>query len=51
MKATGVSVQRDKSGVTGVGIFFGSQLGAQVGAQQSATLSVRNNLIPFLQGL
>jgi RHS repeat-associated protein len=50
-KAYGLSLQRDTSGVSGVGVSFGPQLGAQVSAQQSATLSVRNNLIPFLKGL
>jgi hypothetical protein len=50
-KGVGLSVQRDTSGVNGVGVSVGPQLGAQVSAQQSATLSIRNNLIPFLKGL
>jgi hypothetical protein len=50
-KAVGLSLQRDKSGVSGVGVSLGPQLGAQASGQQSATLSVRNNLIPFLKGL
>lgn len=50
-KVAGLSVQRDPSGVNGVGVSYGPPLGAQVSAQQTATLSVRNNLIPFLKGL
>ena len=50
-KAVGLSLQRDTSGVSGVGVSYGPQWGAQVSAQQTATLSVRNNLIPFLKRL
>jgi hypothetical protein len=45
-KSVGVSIQRWPEGVNGAGISLGPQLGVQVSAQQSRTISVRSDVVP-----
>jgi hypothetical protein len=51
VKKMGLSIQRDESGVAGVGVSIGPQLGASVSGQTTSTLSVRNNLLPRVSKL
>ena len=48
-KAIGGTLQRGPHGVTGAGISLGPQLGVAVSAQQTRTISVRNDVVPAVR--
>jgi hypothetical protein len=48
-KALGINVQRDQSGLSGIGFSMGPQFGVEVSAQKTSTLSIRKDFLPFME--